>query len=125
MRKTLLSIGLALVFCYALPADACEKCSFYIDYQSGNQCKYCVLDTSCGYFKCSIVQYDNWESCGDAYDADGGDQCFTQYGVDHHSCGPDLQMVVKTPMRRPEWRLVRVRVEKQPSVARGDRRRKS
>lgn len=90
----------------------------YFDYQVGHECHYCLLDTGCGYFKCSIEQVWGVDVCGDAYDAEGGDQCFTLYGLDH-GCKPDLQMVQASPQAAAGWRLVRVRVER-----RGLRRQK-
>ncbi len=117
MRKTWL-LGLLLVaFCLAVPAAACEKCGLYFDAQALQYCKYCIQGTACGYFECQLSQdkYTGMVMCGSTWSVEGEDQCFTDYGVAHNSCGPQQQVMAPLPS---ELRLVSVRIRKPASTHR-------
>lgn len=96
----------------ALPAIACEKCGMYYDSQALRWCKYCVLETYCGYFQCVIeTDDDDYQYCGGSWsEVEGSDQCFTDGGVRKNLCGPEEKDPIGEAARPAEWRLVRARV---------------
>ncbi len=89
----LLSLSLIALVAVALPAEACEECAMYYDYQAHGS---------------------SFEYCDSAWDDSDGDQCFTEEGIAKKRCGPYEKDPVGAlaPSDAPaEWRLVRARVE--------------
>ena len=118
MRRILVPVFFMFILCLAATAAACEKCGWYVN-QIGEFCKYCIQDTACGYFQCEISQYGEMELCGSAWDAEGSNECFTEYGAAHNMCGPQQQVLATPPS---QLRLVSVHVTKPMLSARGSRR---
>lgn len=102
MRKLLFICGVLFVVLLAPPAEACQECSEYFDYQTLNWCLYCV-ESRCGYFACQIEQYGSMDFCT----GDGG--CF-EYGG---HCPDEPQPVAPDggeSRLATKWRLETVRV---------------
>ena len=55
MRNLMVAAVLIALCLYAPPAQACEECAEYFDYQSLHWCPYC-RSSNCGYFSCEIRQ---------------------------------------------------------------------
>lgn len=127
MTKFLVVLGFVFIAA-TIPVAACERCTSYFDYQTGTWCKICE-PSYCGFYAC-IVRDSNlgFDYCDSMWDADGGDECYTDGGVAKGRCGPvrePMDARVEPVTVPSEWRLVRSRIEHRGTKPRTDRRSRS
>ncbi len=104
MRIRFMFLALCIAVVCAIPAEACEDCGSYFDYQSLDWCLYCE-ESNCGYFTCEIRE--DW--FGDSYCTGDDAGCFTP----GYNCPREPRYDVSLPQNLDEtWRLSRVRVYK-------------
>lgn len=102
-------------------ATACEKCKYSYNYQAERDCATCI-EANCGYYQCAVETdpYFQKDLCGSAYDAEGSDDCFTEWGIEKRQCMPDLMKEPALLASSSEWRLVRTTIEVRPMRAPAD-----
>ena len=106
MSKFLLGAALVFTIVWATPAQACEDCSEYFDWQANDWCTFCQENTDCGFFRCWIRE---WPAAGGGTaDVCGGDDegCY----IVGRACVQEPRMRL-TPRLNDTWRLARVRVD--------------
>lgn len=102
MRNLLFICGVLLLVFVAPPAEACQACMDYFDYQTLSWCAYCV-ESRCGLFGCRVEQHGSTDFCV------GDEGCF-EYGG---HCPDEPQPVAPgdDDVRLADtWRLETVRV---------------
>lgn len=111
MRSVLFGSALVALVLFATPAAACEECAVYFDYQVNDWCEYCAT-AKCGYFNCTIVQYDGFDICG------GDDAGCFEYGGHCEEEPQPLAWEGGDTRLRDKWRLVRVHAPDPPTPQR-------
>jgi hypothetical protein len=111
---------LLLTIVIALPASACQTCASYYDSQSLQWCKYCE-ENYCGFFGCTIVEFNGLEWCDSPYADDDEETCFTTEGMKKRWCGPwEILPAAGRMSANSKWKLVRARlVRDQTRLPRG------
>jgi hypothetical protein len=115
--RLLIFVLLAASLLVTQPAEACQQCKRYWDYQSDKWCFYCLHDSYCGYFQCEIVEYSGTDFCGGTWDDEG--ECFTKEGSIKGLCGPiEMTLRENSDPRIESARWLLVKAEVKPSMRR-------